>query len=66
MNLILAAKAHAILQGQHHVATDDVAAVASPILRHRLIRNFTAQSEGVEIEDIIKRLLKALAKNQAA
>ena len=66
MNLILAAKAHAVLDGRHHVSTDDVAAVADPILRHRLIRNFTAQSEGVEVEDIIKRLLKALPKNQAA
>jgi MoxR-like ATPase len=66
MNLILAAKAHAILQGQHHVSADDVAAVANPILRHRLIRNFTAQSEGIEIEDIIKRLLSAIPKNQAA
>ncbi len=66
MNLILAAKAHAILGGRHHVAADDVAAVASPILRHRLIRNFTAQSEGVEVEDVIKRLLAAIPKNQAA
>jgi MoxR-like ATPase len=66
MNLILAAKAHAVLQGHHHVSTDDVAAVAQPILRHRLIRNFTAQSEGVSIEDIIKRLLQAIPKNQAA
>ena len=66
MNLILAAKAHAILEGRHHVATDDVAAVAFPILRHRLIRNFTAQSEGVEVEDVIKRLLNVIPKNQAA
>ncbi len=66
MNLILAAKAHAVLQGRHHVAADDVAAVAGPILRHRLIRNFTAQSEGVEIEDVIRRLLNSAPKNQAA
>ena len=43
MNLILAAKAHAILEGRHHVSADDVAVVALPILRHRLIINFTAQ-----------------------
>jgi MoxR-like ATPase len=66
MNLILAAKAHAVLQGQHHVSTDDVAAVAEPILRHRLIANFTAQSEGISVEDIIRRLLQAVPKNQAA
>ena len=66
MNLILAAKAHAVLEGRHHVSADDVAAVAGPILRHRLIRNFTAQSEGVEVEDVIQRLLLAIPKNQAA
>jgi MoxR-like ATPase len=66
MNLVLAAKAHAVLQGRHHVSADDVAAVAEPILRHRLIINFTAQSEGVGVEDVIQRLLRAVPKNQAA
>jgi MoxR-like ATPase len=66
MNLILAAKAHAVLRGNHHVSAEDVAAVAPPILRHRLIPNFTAQSEGVSVDDIIQRLLKAIPKNQAA
>jgi MoxR-like ATPase len=66
MNLILAAKAHAILNGKHHVSTDDVASVADPILRHRLIVNFAAQSEGITVEDVIKRLLKTVPKIQAA
>ena len=66
MNMILAAKAHAVLQDRQHVSADDVAAVADPILRHRLIPNFTAQSEGVTVENIIQRLLKAVPKNQAA
>src|SRR5436190_6229887 len=66
MNLILAAKAHAVLHGHFHVSADDVAAVARPILRHRLIPNFTAQSEGVSVEDIVQRLLQAVPKNQAA
>ena len=57
MNLILAAKAHAILRGQHHVAGDDVVAVAMPILRHRLIPNFAAQSEGVTVEEVIQKLI---------
>jgi MoxR-like ATPase len=59
MNLILAAKAHAVLHGSFHASTDDVVAVAPPILRHRLITNFTAQSEGVSVEDVIDRLLKS-------
>src|SRR5207247_8618743 len=66
MNLILAAKAHAILNGKHHVSADDVAAVASPILRHRLILNFAAQSEGKTVDDVIRKLLKAVPKNVAA
>ena len=66
MNLILAAKARAILNGKHHVSADDVAAVASPILRHRLILNFAAQSEGKTVDDVIHRLLKAVPKNVAA
>ena len=66
MNLIMAAKAHAILDGRHHASADDVAAVALPILRHRLITNFAAQSEGITVEDVIQRLLKAVPKNEPA
>lgn len=66
MNLILAAKAHAILRGSNHVSGDDVVAVAGPILRHRIIVNFTAQSEGITVEEIIKRLVKTAAKEFAA
>src|SRR5436853_4629031 len=66
MNLILAAKAHALLRGSNHVAGDDVVAVATPILRHRLILNFAAQSEGVTIDDVIRRLVKSAAKAVAA
>ena len=63
MNLILAAKAHAILHGQYHVSANDVIAVALPILRHRLITNFTAQSEGVTVEMIIQKLIAAVPRN---
>jgi MoxR-like ATPase len=55
-----------VLEGRHHVSADDVAGVAAPILRHRLIPNFTAQSEGVTPDDIIRRILKTIPKNQAA
>jgi MoxR-like ATPase len=66
MNLILAAKAHALLRGSNHVAGDDVVAVATPILRHRLILNFAAQSEGVTIDEVIRQLVKSAAKAVAA
>jgi MoxR-like ATPase len=66
LNLVLAAKAHAVLRGNHHVSADDVAAVAPPILRHRLIANFTAQSEGIAVDDVIRRILEAVPKNTMA
>jgi MoxR-like ATPase len=40
--------------------------VAAPILRHRLIPNFTAQSEGISTDDVVQRVLQAVPKNQAA
>ena len=58
MNLVLAAKAHAMLHGQVYVGCENVAAVALPIMRHRMIPNFTAQSEGITSDDITRRLLK--------
>jgi MoxR-like ATPase len=64
LNLILSAKARAILHGQYHVSCDDVAAMAPPVLRHRLIPNFAAQSEGVGPDEIVRRVLAEVPKNQ--
>ena len=66
MNLILAAKANAVLRGSNHVSGDDVVAVAMPILRHRLIVNFAAQSEGITVDEVIKQLIRGAAKAVAA
>jgi MoxR-like ATPase len=63
LNLILAAKAHALLHGQFHVGVDDVQAVALPIFRHRIIPNFAAQSEGVTADDITRKILETIPKN---
>jgi len=63
LNLILAGKANAILNGQFHVSVDDIAAVALPIFRHRIIPNFAAQSEGVTPDDITRKILAAVPKN---
>ena len=63
LNLILAAKARAIINGQYHVSCDDVAAVALPIFRHRLIPNFAAQSEGVSSDDITRKIIAAIPKD---
>jgi MoxR-like ATPase len=64
LNLILAAKARAMLNGQFYVSCDDVAAVALPIFRHRLIPNFSAQSEGVTSDDITRKILEAVPKDE--
>jgi MoxR-like ATPase len=64
LNLILAAKARAMLNGQFYVSCDDVAAMALPIFRHRLIPNFSAQSEGVTSDDITRKILEAVPKDE--
>ena len=66
MNLILAAKAHALLHGKHHVSAEDVSAIARPVLRHRLVLNYTAQSESITADDVVSRVLSAIPKNAAA
>ena len=55
--LVLAAKGHAAIQGKYSPDIEDVQAVALPILRHRIIRNFKAEAESVSIEKIIGELL---------
>jgi len=66
MNLILAGKARAVLNGQFAVGWDDIDAVAEPVLRHRLILNFAAQSEGVTPEQLVSRLIEETPKTVAA
>jgi MoxR-like ATPase len=58
--LILGGKARALLHGRLHVTTDDVRAVAYPVLRHRILTTFNADAEGVKTDDIIKRLIQAV------
>ncbi len=55
--LILGAKARALLQGRTHVTCEDVQALAKPVLRHRLVLSFTAESEGVTPDDLIERIV---------
>ncbi|GAB3335972.1 MoxR family ATPase [Larkinella ripae] len=55
--LILAAKCNALLNGKYSPDIEDVRAVAYPILRHRVVRNFKAEAEGISIDQLIKRLL---------
>ncbi|MGD0896667.1 MAG: MoxR family ATPase [Thermoguttaceae bacterium] len=55
--LILGAKARALLAGRTHVTCQDIQALAPPVLRHRLVLSFTAESEGVTADQIIDRIL---------
>jgi MoxR-like ATPase len=59
--LVLGAKARALLQGRAHVTVEDIQAVASPVLRHRILLNYRAEAEGIRVDEIIRRLL-ALVK----
>ena len=56
--LILGAKARAVLYGRNHVSAEDVQAVAYPVLRHRILTNFSAEAEGISPETIIGRLIE--------
>jgi MoxR-like ATPase len=56
-NLVLAAKAHAAINGKYSPDIDDVQAVSFGILRHRIIRNYKAEAEGISEEDIIRKLM---------
>lgn len=63
--LILAGKARAVLHGRFFVTTQDVRTVAAPVLRHRLLTNFTAESEGIKPDDIVARLINELPPEES-
>ena len=55
--MILAAKARAILHGRFAVTADDIRAMAYPVLRHRIFTNFNADAEGVDVDQVIEKIL---------
>jgi MoxR-like ATPase len=65
-HLILAGKARALLKGRHHVSLDDIRQVALPVLRHRIVTNFNAESEGVKSDEIVRRLLESVSEGHAS
>ena len=58
--LVLGGKARALTSGRYHVSFDDIRDLAHPVLRHRIITNFHAQSEGVTTDAIVDRLLESV------
>jgi MoxR-like ATPase len=59
-SMILGAKARALMNGRHHVSITDIQALALPILRHRIVTNFYAESERINADGIVTQLLEAV------
>jgi MoxR-like ATPase len=58
--LVLAAKARALTQGRYHVSYDDLRNLVLPVLRHRVLTNFHAESDGISVDEILRKLLEAV------
>jgi MoxR-like ATPase len=65
-SLVLAAKAVALLDGRAHVAFADVQRVATPVLRHRLIRSFEGEAAGITADQVVEALLAAVPARPVA
>ncbi|MCC6318527.1 MAG: MoxR family ATPase [Gemmatimonadaceae bacterium] len=63
--LVLGGKARALMHGRYHVSFEDIAALAPPVLRHRILTNFHAQSERVTTDSLIGRLIEAVPRPKA-
>jgi MoxR-like ATPase len=59
-NLVLSAKARALMKGRYHVTYEDVQALMRPILRHRVLLNFQAESDRLTQDDLLKKILEAV------
>ena len=55
--MLIGAKANALLDGRVHVSTDDIRYVAFPVMRHRLVTSFAAESDGVTTDNIVEKLI---------
>jgi MoxR-like ATPase len=58
--IVLAAKARALARGRYHVAYEDITSLATPVLRHRVLLNFHAESDRIDSDEILRRLLQAM------
>jgi MoxR-like ATPase len=63
--LVLAAKARALLKGRPAVAGEDVRAVALPVLRHRILPNFSAEAEGITSDHLVTRIVESVPRAEA-
>ena len=65
-SLVLGGKTRAVLMGRHHVAIEDIQAIVKPVLRHRLVPNFSAEAEGYTPDRIVETLLSEIDPHHAA
>ncbi len=64
--IVLAAKARALSRGRYHVAYEDITALAIPVLRHRILLNFHAESDRIDSDEILRRLLEHMPPPKGA
>lgn len=60
--ITLSAKARALMHGRYHVTHEDINALAAPVLRHRVLLNYFAESDGVSMEDVLEDAVRSLAQ----
>ncbi len=63
--LVLAAKARAVMHGRPYVAAEDIRAAAAPVLRHRILTNFNAEADGVNADEIVRRLCEKIPRESS-
>ncbi|HOD83547.1 MAG TPA: MoxR family ATPase, partial [Phycisphaerae bacterium] len=64
--LIMGAKVRSVLHGRFHASTEDIQAVAKPVLRHRIVTNFNADAEGYSTDKIVDKLLEIIPAKESA
>jgi MoxR-like ATPase len=64
--LLFGAKARAFFRGRPHITTDDIQAVAKPVLRHRIIVNYAAVSEGITSDALIEKIIESVPEPSEA
>ena len=64
--LLLGGKTRALLNGRTHVAIEDIQALAKPVLRHRIVTTFSAQSDGISSDAVVERLLEQTPQDRGA
>ena len=58
--LVLSSKARALMRGRYHVTYEDIRSLAIPVLRHRILLNFHAESDRLKQDDLLQRLLESI------